>query len=310
MFVPYETPPSIEKDINNYIDKIGRYTEELEDSFNNNDIKAFISTLEAIQKMLQAVYATQCESHVLALLRAARTHGIDYCQKLLQQAIADFTLLSIEMQKAQNLGTSTAPKYRNIEKNEETVRSLSAISRLINTGDYEKAQRIINEMKSVDDTFVKLNTMFAAREYDRALETAQVMEKEHISHITKASSVKTHKTILAVDDRPEILSSVNAALRNHFKVLGAPNGRVALEIMAQQKIDLFFLDIDMPEMDGFELTQRIRRDATYKNTPIIFLTGYASREHILRATNLGISDFIVKPAYNVTLLASARRYIE
>jgi PleD family two-component response regulator len=66
----------------------------------------------------------------------------------------------------------------------------------------------------------------------------------------------------------------------------------------------------MPEMDGFELARRIRMDKKYKDTPIMFLTGNSSRDRIVKAIKLGISDFIVKPAYNETLLVKVRRYLE
>jgi PleD family two-component response regulator len=128
--------------------------------------------------------------------------------------------------------------------------------------------------------------------------------------IERINSSSSYKTVLAVDDRPEILSSVNAALSSHYKVLGAPSGRVALQILNTQNIDLFYLDIDMPEMNGFELARQIRADSKYKDTPLIFLTGNSARDNILRAIKVGASDFVVKPAYNVTLLAKARRYME
>jgi two-component system sensor histidine kinase/response regulator len=66
----------------------------------------------------------------------------------------------------------------------------------------------------------------------------------------------------------------------------------------------------MPGMDGFEVARQIRSNSKYKNTPIIFLTGNSMRENILRAIRVGANDFVVKPAYNVTLLTKARRYME
>ena len=310
LFVPFKAPESIEKDIDNYISKIGQSTELLEDSFNRKDTNRFISTLEMIQAMLQAVFAKQCISYINALIDAAKTRGIDHCQRLLQQAIADLLLLSIEMQKAQMIGTSQAIKYKQVEKNEEIARSLSAIKRMLSIHDYEKAQSLAFDMKSMDSAFVKLTEMLQAKQYDRAQELADTMEKEHIGLIQQKSTAQVMKTVMAVDDRPEILSNVNAALRGHYKVLGAPGGKIALEIMSRQKIDLFYLDIEMPEMDGFELAGRIRADNTYKNTPIIFLTGNASRENIARGIRLGISDFIVKPSNHVNLLVKARMYMD
>ena len=310
LFVPFQTPDTIDRDINQYISKIGQYTERLEDAFNRGDSGGFIGTLETIQAMLQSVYAKQCMSYTSALIDAATNRGLEYCQRLLQQAIADLLLLSIEMQKAQKIGTSPALKYKQVEKNEEITRGLSAIERMISARDYERAQTMALDMKGMDDVFPKLADMIRSRQYDKARELASTMEKEHIALIQRASAAKTMKTVLAVDDRPDILSNVNAALRGHYKVLGAPGGKIALEIMARQKIDLFYLDIDMPEMNGFELARHIRADSAYARTPILFLTGNASRENINRGIDLGISDFIVKPSNHVNLLVKARIYMD
>ncbi|MCL1866391.1 MAG: response regulator [Oscillospiraceae bacterium] len=310
LFVPFQTPATIEKDIDEYINKIERYTEQLDECFNQKDVGAFIATLETIQSMLQALYAKQCISYVNALIDAAKNRDIDYCQRLLQQAIADLLLLSIEMQKAQMVGTSKAIKYKQVEKNEEIARSLSAIKRLIGVRDYDKALSLARDMQEIDSAFSKVSELIATRKYDKAVEISEVMEKEHIGLIQKKSVAKSVKTVLAVDDRPEILANVNAALRNHYRVLGAPGGKQALAIMAAQKIDLFYLDIDMPEMDGFELARNIRADSQYAKTPILFLTGNAYRENIARGIGLGISDFIVKPSNHVNLLVKARTHIK
>ena len=310
LFVPYRTPATIEKDIDDYISRIGPYTERLEDAYNRKDLQDFTDTLEMIRVMLQAVFAKQCLSYINALTDAAKTRGVAYCQRLLQQAIADLLLLSIEMQKAQMIGTAQAIKYKQVEKNEEIARGLSAIKRMIGIRDYEKARSLALDMREMDGSFGKLSELLASRQYGRAEELAGAAEEEHIGLIQRKNTAAAKKTVMAVDDRPEILSAVNAALRGHFKVLGAPGGKIALEIMARQKIDLFYLDIEMPEMDGFELARRIRADQAYADTPILFLTGNASRENIARGVQIGISDFIVKPSNHVNLLAKARKYMD
>ncbi|MCL1902845.1 MAG: response regulator [Oscillospiraceae bacterium] len=309
LFVPFQTPATIEKDIDDYINKIEKYTQRLDESFGQNDINTFIDTLEAIQAMLQAVYAKQCISYVNALINAAKNRGIEYCRRLLQQAVADLLLLSIEMQKAQIAGTAHAIKYKQIERNEEIARSLSAIIRLIGSHDYTKALSLSDDMQRQDDSFIKLSELIKTSHYDKAEKLADTMEKEHIGIIQQKGVDNSSKTVLAVDDRPEILSNVSAALRNHYRVLGAPGGRQAIEIMQHQKIDLFYLDIEMPEMDGFELARTIRDNPQYAKAPILFLTGNASRENIERGIGLGISDFIVKPSNHVNLLVKARMYM-
>ncbi|MCL2717562.1 MAG: response regulator [Lachnospiraceae bacterium] len=310
LYVPYETPANIEKDIDSYINRIEQYTDRLTDTYNNKDKAGFINTLETVQGMLQAVFAKQCLSYANALIDAATNRSLEYCERLLQQAIADFLLLSIEMQKAQKLNVNRPVKYRNIEKNEDISHGLASISRSIEVRDYTGAESIANDLKDLSDTFSKAGEMIKSRQYDRAKEMAEKVEKEHIKIIEQGGTGKSAKTILAVDDRPEILSSVNAALRNHYKVLGAPSGKIALQIMAKQHIDLFYLDIEMPEMDGFELYRQIRMIQKYKDTPIIFLTSNASREYISRGINLGVSDYIVKPSNHVNLIVKARKYMD
>lgn len=311
LFVPYLAPESLERDIDKYIDKIESETEDLERSYNRGDINNFINTLEDIRGMLQSVFARQCESYAVALLKTARERDLNYCDKTLRQAISDFLLLSIELQKAQKLGLAQAAKYKNVEKNEESARNMSAIERLITSGDYGRAQSMASELRNSSNEFAKLFDMLASRQYDRAAELAKTLEKEHIGHIRKTGEIsKAQKTVLAVDDRPEILQSVSNALRGHYKVLGAPEGRVALDIIERQHIDLFYVDIEMPGMDGFELTSHIRSNPKHKKTPILFLTGNASRDNIARALSMGVDEFIVKPAYDVTILTKARKYLD
>ena len=310
LFVPYETPKTIESDINNYINKIQQLTERLEGYFNGKDKNGFIVTLETISDLLRSVYAKPSLSFAVTLIDSAKNRGMEYCQILLQQAIADFLLLSIDMQKAQRLDVAHAMKYRNVEKNEENARNLSAIDRMISVGDYKGAESMASELGNSDSTFSRLNTMLKAREYDRAKALANTIEKENIGFIQKGGTSKVSKTVLAVDDRPEILNNVQAALNRHYKVLGAPSGIMALQIMDRYKIDLFYLDIDMPEMDGFELASRIRATAKYAKTPIIFLTSNSSRDNIERAISLGSDDFIVKPSNHVNLLVKARKYMD
>jgi CheY-like chemotaxis protein len=311
LFLPYQTPPEpINTNINKYIDKIDYLTERMESSFNKNNIPEFISALEDVQDMLISVYAKRQEAYTVTLLRSARSDFTDYSDKVLQQAIADFLLLSIEMQKAQSLPeTSAAFKYSEIEKNEDTAHNLGAVVRLIEVGDYEKAESMVTEMKGAGFVVGKIAALLSSGDYQKAKETAVIMQKDFMDKITAPGPAKGGKTVLAVDDRPEILTAVNAALRGHYRPLGAPSGKVALDIMQQQDIDFFILDIDMPEMDGFELARLIRANKKYADTPVIFLTGNSSRDRILRAIRLGVDDFVVKPAYNETLLAKARKYL-
>jgi CheY-like chemotaxis protein len=310
LFLPFQTNVDVvHKGINRYIDAIDGETERLERSYNNGNMSEYCATLSNIQNMLDIVCAKRHEAYTVTLTRSSRNGKNEYSNKVLQQAIADFLLLSIEMQKAQNLPSSTSYRTNEMEEAEENARNLAAVVHFIEAEDYERAKSLVGDMSSRGMNLGRITVALSSGFYDNAKEQAVAMQREFSGKITSVGAKSSTKTVLAVDDRPEILTSVNSALSSHYKTLGAPSGKVALDIINQQDIGLFILDIDMPEMDGFQLAQNIRGMAKHKDTPIIYLTANSSRERIQKAIKFGISDFIVKPAYNETLLSKVRKYL-
>ncbi|MGO4910074.1 PleD family two-component system response regulator [Pseudorhodobacter sp. W20_MBD10_FR17] len=106
--------------------------------------------------------------------------------------------------------------------------------------------------------------------------------------------------ILAVDDDPIILSLLEAffgSFKNH-DVTMTSSGAEALQLIKQAGTDVFdyfMLDIQMPEMDGIELTSRIRKLPTYTDTPIIMLTAMSEKHYIDNAFAAGATDYATKP---------------
>jgi len=79
------------------------------------------------------------------------------------------------------------------------------------------------------------------------------------------------------------------------QLLEAENGRKALEALGANWVDAVILDINMPEMNGLELLQRMSENADLKNIPVVMMTTDASREHMKAAFELGAKGFIRKP---------------
>jgi len=107
-------------------------------------------------------------------------------------------------------------------------------------------------------------------------------------------------TILVVDDiihNRILLTSI--IKKNGFTSFEAENGKIALDIINSKPIDLVFMDIEMPIMDGLETTQYIRNHLQYpkNNIPIIAVTAHYSETALERFTNTGFSEILVKP-YN------------
>ncbi len=107
--------------------------------------------------------------------------------------------------------------------------------------------------------------------------------------------------ILVAEDDKDILNLIRLYLEsNGYQVLTASDGKRALELVASEQIDLAVLDVMMPEMDGFTLTQKIRESY---NFPIIFLTAKVQDNDKILGLNLGADDYITKPFNPLEIVA-------
>jgi DNA-binding response OmpR family regulator len=112
------------------------------------------------------------------------------------------------------------------------------------------------------------------------------------------------KTVLVVDDEPKIVELVRDYLeRGGFRVLTAPNGKIALAQVHSEKPDLIILDLGLPEMDGLDVTRTLRKDS---NVPILMLTARSDETDKLIGLELGADDYITKPFSPRELVARAR----
>lgn len=104
----------------------------------------------------------------------------------------------------------------------------------------------------------------------------------------------TKETILFVDDEESILDIARTYFSEHgYVVLTASNGREAVEVLWNNRIDCCFTDINMPEMDGLEFAEYVRK---YDNTlPVVVMTGYPSLENTIQTLKNGVVDFLIKP---------------
>ncbi len=121
--------------------------------------------------------------------------------------------------------------------------------------------------------------------------------KKTTRRLSALESVLQNKTVLIADDDVRNIYSLTKALEAHkMTVISATDGKDALEQLKQnQKVNLILMDMMMPEMDGYEATQTIRKMPQYRNLPILAVTAkamYGDREKCIQA---GASDYISKP---------------
>ncbi|MCL1992011.1 MAG: response regulator [Spirochaetes bacterium] len=104
------------------------------------------------------------------------------------------------------------------------------------------------------------------------------------------------KSILAVDDNLTNLKQIRAQLSDKYEVFPAKSGELALKICSEKKPDLILLDVEMPEMDGFQTISRLKANPDLSTIPVIFLTGNKDTATEVRCLESGAVDFITKPA--------------
>lgn len=106
------------------------------------------------------------------------------------------------------------------------------------------------------------------------------------------------RTILVVDDNPDVIQSLKIGLESslsEYQVVGVENGQQCLEVLKEDiKPDIILLDIMMPQMSGWEVFDRIKKDPLLNTIPVIFLTARTDRTAKNAGSFLG-DDYIEKP---------------
>lgn len=112
--------------------------------------------------------------------------------------------------------------------------------------------------------------------------------------------------ILVVDDEQIVLDSIRKLVRReNFQVFTAPSVDEAFRIMTETKIEIILTDLMMPDIDGLEFMAMVKKD--HPHLPIIMVTGYATINTALKATQLGAFDYIAKPFSKTELLGVLKR---
>ncbi len=123
--------------------------------------------------------------------------------------------------------------------------------------------------------------------------------------------IKTHFNVLIVDDVENNLQVLSNILDNKGIAISlAMNGKSALKTVQRKKPDLILLDISMPEMDGYEVCEKLKKDDITKDIPVIFLTALSDSASILKGFAYGAVDYITKPFNKDELLSRVFTHLE
>nr|NQU88866.1 hybrid sensor histidine kinase/response regulator [Bacteroidota bacterium] len=122
--------------------------------------------------------------------------------------------------------------------------------------------------------------------------------------------MNSNPKILLVDDNPINIRVAAKILRSYnYNISFAQSGRDALQKVKAISFDLILLDIMMPEMDGYEVCEKLKRNPDTQKIPVIFLTAKTEPENVVRAFELGGADYVTKPFNGQELLSRVETHI-
>jgi len=117
------------------------------------------------------------------------------------------------------------------------------------------------------------------------------------------------KTIFIVDDSDTNLATAEEALENDFRVMTLPSAYKMFALLEKIVPDIILLDIEMPEMNGFEALERLKINELWSKIPVIFLTGTINAEIQKKSSKLGAIGIITKPFSSATLINQINSHI-
>ncbi|MCD6342432.1 MAG: response regulator [Spirochaetaceae bacterium] len=151
-------------------------------------------------------------------------------------------------------------------------------------------------------------SVFRLLSSDMDLEEAEDLEEiESVGEDEILTSTAGFRILIAEDHEVNRKLLQTILEKNGHQVLEAPNGKVAYEVVAREKPDLVFMDCQMPVMNGYESTERIRKGGY--EAPVIAVTASALAEEREKCLNCGMSDLVTKPFKQTDILMMIERYL-
>jgi putative two-component system response regulator len=117
------------------------------------------------------------------------------------------------------------------------------------------------------------------------------------------------KIIFIVDDDMTILAIAKKMIETQYEVFTMPSGQKLFQVLEKITPDLIFLDVEMPDENGFDVIKKLKASEKTADIPVVFLTGTLDEEREAKGRALGAADFLIKPFSKTLLLEKAQAHI-
>ncbi len=124
---------------------------------------------------------------------------------------------------------------------------------------------------------------------------ADLIDKTLEDHGTASTADPDAPLLLVVEDNPDMRAFISQSLARRYRVETAADGALGLEAARRTRPDMIVSDVQMPNMDGFEMVGELRKDKSFDKTPIIMLTAKTGSDAVVKGLSLGAVDYVNKP---------------
>lgn len=121
---------------------------------------------------------------------------------------------------------------------------------------------------------------------------------------------KYRNKVLVVDDEPVNVILIQSILEKDYDIIPAYNGREALEIIRTDAPDIVLLDIMMPEINGYEVCEKIKHQSSTQFIPVVMVTALSEMENKIKAIEAGADDFLTKPINSIELITRVKSLLK
>ncbi len=174
----------------------------------------------------------------------------------------------------------------------------------------EQAKQLELAAKEENHYYIDSHHTEAMKEYRKILlGIEEALTEKSVEQVRETSQEKTGR-VLVVDDDSMNLKIAERMLQNRFEVSLASSGKEALEIIEKQRPELILLDLHMPEVDGFEVMEVLKKNPETAEIPVVFLTADNDRDVEIRGFKEGAQDFITKPFVADIMIQRVSRILE